>query len=164
MKNRPATNCCPACGTAFTLIHREITGCGTDTERSTLRCPACTADNVVRVSEEELALVTAYVKLRYQSAGTHPAEDSGIADEMNVRILGISGMGRTEKKKREFTRISLASPPEPAGGLLSQARRQTLDGAIRAPQEGKILTSLDHEKQLNSSFQPRRRANAPSSI
>ena len=33
------TYCCPACGTAFTLIRREITGCGTDTERSTLRCP-----------------------------------------------------------------------------------------------------------------------------
>lgn len=61
------TYCCPACGTAFTLIRREITGCGTDTERSTLRCPACSADNAVRVSEEELALVTGYVKLRSEA-------------------------------------------------------------------------------------------------
>lgn len=58
------TYCCPACGTAFTLIRREITGCGCSIEHSTLRCPACTADTAVCVSEEELALITGYVKLR----------------------------------------------------------------------------------------------------
>ncbi|HJK77699.1 MAG TPA: hypothetical protein O0Y06_08820 [Methanocorpusculum sp.] len=58
------TYCCPACGTAFTLIRKEITGCGSDTEHGVLRCPACPADTTVRVSEEELALITSYVKLR----------------------------------------------------------------------------------------------------
>ena len=58
------TYCCPACGTAFTLIRKEITGCGPGPERSVLRCPACVADTAVRVSAAELALVTGYVKLR----------------------------------------------------------------------------------------------------
>ena len=34
-----STYCCPACGTSFTLIRKEITGCGPDPDRSTLRCP-----------------------------------------------------------------------------------------------------------------------------
>jgi len=56
--------CCPACGTAFTLIRKKITGCGMDNGASVLRCPACRADNAVRVSDTELALVAGYVKLR----------------------------------------------------------------------------------------------------
>ena len=31
---------------------------------STYCCPACTADTAARVSEEELALITGYIKLR----------------------------------------------------------------------------------------------------
>ena len=58
------TYCCPACGTAFSLIRAEITGCGTGEGSGILRCPACRADNAVRVSDAELALVTGYVKLR----------------------------------------------------------------------------------------------------
>ncbi|MCZ0861586.1 hypothetical protein O0S10_10215 [Methanocorpusculum sp. MG] len=61
------TYCCPACGTAFTLIRKEITGCGTGTQHNTLRCPACTADTAIRVSEQELALVTSYIKLRSEA-------------------------------------------------------------------------------------------------
>ncbi|HJK78029.1 MAG TPA: hypothetical protein O0Y06_01495 [Methanocorpusculum sp.] len=34
------TYCCPACGTAFTLIRKDITGYGSDTEHGVLRCPA----------------------------------------------------------------------------------------------------------------------------
>ncbi|MDR0980440.1 MAG: hypothetical protein LBL85_01415 [Methanocalculaceae archaeon] len=59
--------CCPACGTAFTLIRKEITGCGSGTGRGILRCPACRADNAVRISDTELALVTGYVKLRLEA-------------------------------------------------------------------------------------------------
>lgn len=61
------TYCCPACGVAFTLVRKEITGCGPDTERQVLRCPACSADTAVCVSDEELVLVTSYVKLRHQA-------------------------------------------------------------------------------------------------
>ena len=62
------TYCCPACGTAFALIRPEITGCGSTAEdRSVLHCPACPADTAVRVSDEELALVAGYVKLRREA-------------------------------------------------------------------------------------------------
>ncbi|MDR0980263.1 MAG: hypothetical protein LBL85_00475 [Methanocalculaceae archaeon] len=69
--------CCPACGTAFTLIRKEITGCGMDNGASVLRCPACRADNAVRVSDTELALVAGYVKTPRRSTGTYPAAYRG---------------------------------------------------------------------------------------
>ena len=59
-----STYCCPAGGASFTLIRKEITGCGPDPDRSTLRCPVCPADTAVRVSDEELLLLTGYVQLR----------------------------------------------------------------------------------------------------
>ena len=59
------TYCCPACGTAFTLIRPEITGCSSTAEdRTVLHCPACPADTAVRVSDEELHLLTSYITIR----------------------------------------------------------------------------------------------------
>lgn len=59
--------CFPARGTAFLLVRREITGCGAGVGRSGLRCPVCSADNAVRVSDTELVLVTEYVKFRHEA-------------------------------------------------------------------------------------------------
>ena len=59
-----STYCCPACGTAFTLIRPEITGCGLTDEPGTLRCPACRTNTALRVTDTELITLTRYIKLR----------------------------------------------------------------------------------------------------
>ena len=51
-----STYCCPACGTAFTLIRPEITGCGLT--------PACRTNTALRVTDTELTTLTRYIKLR----------------------------------------------------------------------------------------------------
>ena len=63
-----STYCCPACGTAFSLIIREITGTGiADQNTPVLRCPACHADNAIRVSQPEMKTITAYVLSRAEA-------------------------------------------------------------------------------------------------
>ena len=60
-----STYCCPACGTAFSLIIREITGTGiADQDIPVLLCPACRADNAIRVSQPEMKTITTYVLSR----------------------------------------------------------------------------------------------------
>ncbi|MDV0444315.1 hypothetical protein [Methanorbis rubei] len=62
------TYCCPACGTSFSLILREITGTGTlDADAPVLRCPSCRADTAIRVSQAEMRTITTYVLSRAEA-------------------------------------------------------------------------------------------------
>ncbi|MDV0441454.1 hypothetical protein [Methanorbis furvi] len=62
-----STYCCPACGSSFSLILREITGTGIVDGAPVLRCPACHADTAIRVSQSEMRTITTYVLSRTEA-------------------------------------------------------------------------------------------------